>query len=91
MVVAPQTLPEGAPATNDAALLDGAASAWAVIAFAAELPATPEQKEALEQARTRMLHHAEAFGFDEGRIRQHLAHLAEARLTRSHAPPRLVE
>jgi hypothetical protein len=91
MVVAPQTLLEDAPVTNDVALLDGAASAWAVIAFAAELPATPEQKEALDKARTRIVHHAEAFGFDEGVIRQHLARLADARLTRSYAPPRLVE
>ena len=91
MVVAPQTLLEDAPVTNDAALLDGAASAWAVIAFAAELPATPEQKEALKEARTRIVHQAEAFGFDEGLIRQHLLHLADASLTRLNAPPRLVE
>jgi hypothetical protein len=91
MVVALPTQLEDAPLTNDAAVLDGAASAWAVIAFAAELPATPLEKEALERARTRIVHHAEAFGFDERVIRQHLAHLADARLTRSHAPPRLVE
>lgn len=91
MVVAPSTPLQVAPVTDDAALLDGAASAWAVITFASELPATPEQKEALEHARTRLLQEASRFGFSEGIIRERVQALAHGPRPTACAPPRLVE
>ena len=72
MVVAPQRLVQDAPVIDDATLLDGAASVWAVMTFAADLPTTPEQKEALGRARARFLDRARAFGVTEVEIRNYL-------------------
>jgi len=46
---------------DDATLFNGAASVWAVINFAADLPATPEKKAALSNARSVFLHELAAF------------------------------
>ncbi len=66
MVVAPiATRLEASVSTNDAALLDGAAALWSVVAFASDLPSTPEQQLALGSARTRLLAEIEAIGLTE--------------------------
>lgn len=74
MVATPTTLLEDRSMIDDAAILDGAASVWAFVTFAADLPTTPEQKKALEQARAQFLEYAEALGVTETAIKLHLIH-----------------
>jgi hypothetical protein len=72
MTVAPQTVIQDALVVDDAVLLDGAAAVWAVMAFAADLPTTPEQKEAVVRARARFLSRAQAVGLSEVEIVSYL-------------------
>lgn len=71
MVVAPLMLIQGPPVIDDA-LLEGAASAWAVLTFASELPTTPEQQDSLGHARLRLLAQIEAVGLSQREIESHL-------------------
>ena len=69
MVVAPTAARlEASLPTDDAALLDGAAALWSVVAYAIDLPATPEQQDALVRARTRLLAEMQALGLDEEKV-----------------------
>jgi hypothetical protein len=58
---------------DDGTLLDGAASVWAVMTFAGDLPATPENKAALAKARTVFLSHVAEFGFSAAELDGYLA------------------
>jgi hypothetical protein len=72
MTSVPATLEAPVFAVDDATLLDGAASVWAVIRFASDLPATPETKEALDHARSVFLDEIGAFGFDVSDLEDYL-------------------
>ena len=89
MLVAPHAVLRDARAIDDEALLKGAASVWAVVSFAADLPATPEQKDALGRARARFLQQAEALGLTETDIRRYLTGIGGANARCQ--PLRLVE
>lgn len=58
---------------DDGTLLDGAASVWAVIDYAADLPATPENKAALAHARKVFVDELAGFGLTLDELDQYLA------------------
>jgi hypothetical protein len=58
---------------DDGTLLDGAASVWAVIDYAADLPATPENKAALAQARRVFVDQLAEFGLAPDDLNRYLA------------------
>jgi hypothetical protein len=72
VVLAQATLIEDARVIDDAALLDGAAAVWAVVSFAAEIPATPEQREAMRSAQQTLLGLMREVGLDEDDVTTHL-------------------
>jgi hypothetical protein len=72
MVLTSQAPAEDARVIDDAALLDGAAAVWAVVSFAADLPATPEHREAMALARHALRQRIEALGITEADIVAHL-------------------
>ncbi|MEJ7569166.1 MAG: hypothetical protein WKF41_12975 [Gaiellaceae bacterium] len=72
MVVAPLMLVRDPAMVNDEELLEGAASAWAVITYAADLPTTPEHHEALGLAKLRLVEMIEAVGLSESQVESYL-------------------
>ena len=90
MVVAPAaTRLEASLPTDDAALLDGAAALWSVVAYAIDLPATPEQQASLGRARTRLLSEMEARGLSEEKVVAYLKERSQ-RDARESVHPQLV-
>lgn len=72
MTSVPIVLETSTPTLDDATVLDGAATVWAVISFATELPATPENKAALDRARAIFLDELRALGFGEADLDRYL-------------------
>lgn len=60
------------PEAGPASVIDAAASSWAVIDAALELPATPQRRRELERVRREVLAAAEAAGFTEADLLNHL-------------------
>ena len=69
--VFPNQLPVGE--IDDATLLDGAATVWALISYSADLPATPETKAALKRARGVLLREVEGLGLCEADLHDYVA------------------
>lgn len=59
-------------AVDDTTLLEGAASVWAVMTYAGDLPATPENKAALARARAVFLKELGELGLDVSDLERYL-------------------
>ena len=74
---------------DDATLLDGAATVWAVIRYSADLPATPETKAALDRARAVFVEKLVDVGLCEDDLERYLAGFrSDERDRTGHGPPR---
>jgi hypothetical protein len=66
-------VPTGETTIDDATLLDGAATVWAVITYSADLPATPETKAALDAARGVFVERLARVGLCQDDLERYLA------------------
>lgn len=76
--------------TTTPSVVDSAATVWAVLASAEELPATPERREELAAARARLNDYLAAAGLSEDDLRCHLVATQRANIEDGQQPPESV-